>query len=238
MDALFINPVLAATITTVIGTAWLLLSKYSGHDPREPPLAPFTSLLSRVPFIGHLIGMSSRKYEYFGDLAYVYLYHIRLIIRLNTETLRRASESPIFTIQLPGKKMYIITKPDLVQQAQRKHLELSFTTLALDLTVKMSGVSDHARDLSFDGMYTDGYYHTVHAAMVQTLLPSSIDEMSRIAVKNVEKMWEDISPATPADKKRIKVKEWLSYTVTMASARSVYGDNNPFETPGIVKAFW
>lgn len=49
------------------GTAliFLLAQKVSGHDPREPPLAP-----SSIPVIGHLVGMARKGFNYPVDLWY------------------------------------------------------------------------------------------------------------------------------------------------------------------------
>lgn len=35
----------------------------SSHDPREPPLAP-----QSIPVVGHLIGLSRSKFNYYVDL--------------------------------------------------------------------------------------------------------------------------------------------------------------------------
>lgn len=67
-DTLVANPALAGALAAVVGAAWLLLFA-TRHDPREPPLAPYSSIWTRIPFIGHVFGMGTRKYEYFGDLA-------------------------------------------------------------------------------------------------------------------------------------------------------------------------
>lgn len=37
-----------------------------GHDPREPPLAP-----QSIPMIGHMVGLSRSKFNYYVDLRYV-----------------------------------------------------------------------------------------------------------------------------------------------------------------------
>jgi hypothetical protein len=39
----------------------------SGHDSREPPLAP-----SSIPVIGHILGLSKSKFNYYVELRYVF----------------------------------------------------------------------------------------------------------------------------------------------------------------------
>lgn len=150
----------------------------------------------------------------------------------------RASDKPIFTVQLPGKKMYVITKPEMIQQAQRNHRVLSFETLAVELTGKMAGNSKQATDLALHNMYTDGYYYELHEAIVKALLPANVRDMSRVALDNIERLWETLGPTGLETKKRIGLKKWLDYNITVASARAVYGDHGPYEEPGVDKAFW
>lgn len=52
-------------LSCVLLLSYFAISKMfrSGHDSREPPLAP-----QSIPVIGHLIGLSRSKFNYFVDL--------------------------------------------------------------------------------------------------------------------------------------------------------------------------
>lgn len=50
-------------VTTIVTIA---ARKMFSHDPREPPLAP-----QSVPLIGHMIGLSRSKFNYYVELRYV-----------------------------------------------------------------------------------------------------------------------------------------------------------------------
>lgn len=52
---------LIAVTTIVVIAARKMLS----HDPREPPLAP-----QSIPLIGHIIGLSRSKFNYYVELRY------------------------------------------------------------------------------------------------------------------------------------------------------------------------
>lgn len=43
--------------------AYLATRRRLGHDPREPPLAP-----QSIPILGHMIGLSRKKFNYYVDL--------------------------------------------------------------------------------------------------------------------------------------------------------------------------
>ena len=53
-------------ITGVATLIYFAARKISGHDPREPPLAP-----QSIPIIGHMIGLSRGKFNSYVDLRCV-----------------------------------------------------------------------------------------------------------------------------------------------------------------------
>jgi hypothetical protein len=60
------EPSSLAILALCLGAAtigWLSFRDALNHDPREPPLAP-----QSIPIIGHILGMSMRKFEYYVDL--------------------------------------------------------------------------------------------------------------------------------------------------------------------------
>ncbi|KAI1841468.1 hypothetical protein JX266_012308 [Neoarthrinium moseri] len=72
-----------------------------GHDPREPPPAS-----QSIPFIGHMVGLWQRKFNYYVELS-------------------QQRDLPIFTLSIPGQKN-VVTKPDLIQTVQKQHRSLEF----------------------------------------------------------------------------------------------------------------
>lgn len=68
-NTLLVNPALAGTIVAVFGAVFLLISYYTRHDPREPPRARLSGIWARIPFVGHIVGIVSRRYEYTSDLS-------------------------------------------------------------------------------------------------------------------------------------------------------------------------
>lgn len=79
-------------------------------------------------------------------------------------------------------------------------------------------------------MYGDGYYEDVHSIMSRSMQASNMGDMSRIAVNNISTIWDTLGPDASAlgGAKRIQLRIWLYYNMTIASARAVYGDHSPF----------
>ena len=61
-------------ITGVVSLIYFATRKIPGHDPREPPLAP-----QSIPFVGHIIGLSRRKFNYYVGLRYVVTFSAFLV---------------------------------------------------------------------------------------------------------------------------------------------------------------
>lgn len=59
------GPVVLLVLLGVLTFSYLAARKMFGssHDPREPPLAP-----QSIPVVGHLIGLSRSKFNYYVDL--------------------------------------------------------------------------------------------------------------------------------------------------------------------------
>lgn len=62
------NPTLLLAIIGVLTIVTITARKVFSHDPREPPLAP-----QSIPIIGHMIGLSRSKFNYYVDLRYAHI---------------------------------------------------------------------------------------------------------------------------------------------------------------------
>ncbi|KAI1323152.1 putative cytochrome P450 [Xylariaceae sp. FL0255] len=169
---------------------------FGGHDRREPPLAP-----QSIPLVGHIIGISRSKFNYYVDLS-------------------KAVKTPIFTMSLPGQKMYVITKPELVLAVQKQHKEAQAI-----LARNVNG------DEGNHGLSMDSY-----TAMRAALKPgASLDDMNRAMIHEIARSLDEIQSKQP---RRLELYAWMRDAITMATTRSVYGPMNPYEDPAIVDAFW
>ncbi|CAJ0544935.1 Ff.00g084650.m01.CDS01 [Fusarium sp. VM40] len=93
---------IAGLVAIVSLAAW----SFTRHDSREPPLAPVSLL-----YVSHIIGLSRETYNYYVNLS-------------------KKTSSPIFTVNLPGQKMYVVTNADLVQKVQKQYDSIAFPPLA------------------------------------------------------------------------------------------------------------
>ena len=74
-------------------------------DPREPPC-----LYSRIPLVGHLIGLMRNGADYFHKLE-------------------RRYHQPIYTLPILKGRMYIVSSPEWAQAVHKSHRSIQFNTL-------------------------------------------------------------------------------------------------------------
>ncbi|CRG92635.1 25-hydroxycholesterol 7-alpha-hydroxylase [Talaromyces islandicus] len=189
-----------------------------GHDPREPPLAP-----QSIPLIGHMVGLSKSSFNYYVDLSH-------------------KTDASIFTMTLPGQKMYVVTKPELIQIVQKQHKTLAFPPIEAKFASKVCGASPEAQailDHNVNGDDGDfGLSMESYAAMRAALKPGpQLDDMNRIMIQEIAKSLDVLQPAK-GESRRVGMNTWLRDAITTATTRSVYGPMNPYDNKEIADAFW
>ncbi|KAF1962610.1 hypothetical protein CC80DRAFT_542916 [Byssothecium circinans] len=107
--------VVAGAVAAVYVSLRLLL--YYTQDRREPQ--PLDTL---IPFVGPVIGMSSKKTADKYNL-------------------------PIYTLRMPGSRIYVVNSPALISAVQRQYKALAFMPLVAKASVKVSRFSKTASDI-------------------------------------------------------------------------------------------
>lgn len=144
---------------------------------------------------------------------------------------------------LPGQKMYVITKPDLIQLVQKQHKILAFPPIQAKFTVNLCGPSEKTaaavmKNANGEEGPRDSLVMDSHDAIGNGLRPGdAIDSMNRIMLREVGEALNELQP--PAEKTcKIELNTWLRNTVTTATTRSVYGPLNPYDDKAVADAFW
>ncbi|KAK4175218.1 putative cytochrome P450 E-class, group IV [Triangularia setosa] len=206
-----------AILSGALTLGYLAIRKLVDYDPREPPLAP-----QRIPIISHLLGLYQRTYNYYCDVY--------------AET-----GAAIFTVPLPGQKMYVISSSDLIQSIQKQHRAFSIDPILMKFTTIISGGSKEADKILQRNVHgEDGDYGVAqesHVVFKEGTKPANIDDMNRDMLNDVASCLGLLEP--PAGQaKRIKLYSWLRTTLTSATTKAVYGPLNPYNDKSIADAFW
>lgn len=144
---------------------------------------------------------------------------------------------------LPGQKMYVVTKPELIQSVQKQHKILAFPPIEAKFASAVCGASPETQAIlarNVNGEDGDfGLSMGTYEAMRSGLQPGSgLDDMNRSMIREIVMSLDELLQPSDGGSRRLNLYAWLRDTITKATTRSVYGPMNPYEDPDIVDAFW
>jgi hypothetical protein len=214
---------LSGMTLTIIGVALLpiLLNHFFNpkNDPREPPLAP-----PGIPIFGHMIGFMRYSFAYYT-------------------TLRDRIKLPIFTVHMPGRKIYIVTKPELISKVDKKTKVISFAPIISEFSSVTCGTSQVTTDILTHNLFGEQGKQSLVEDMVvgmrETLKPGEmLDNMNQIMAREVSALMEAAKPKPGQRTRTIQLGAFVEHVVTMATTDSVYGPHNPYKSAEIREAFF
>lgn len=186
------------------------------RDPQEPPY-----VRSRIPFIGHVVGMIRYGAKYF---------HL-----VNEKT-----RYPIFALPMLNTRNYIVTDPTLAGHVQRNSKSLSFYLLIVEVTRRIIAFDKDAARITFEDMHREdggpgGLMAEVHEMMNRHLGPGpGLDDMTRIQMGHVADSLNKMGGRTETS-----LYAWLRHMFSSSNMQAVYGPQNIFAThPELEEAFW
>jgi hypothetical protein len=189
------------------------------YDTREPPL-----IKSRIPYIGHLIGLFRHGAKYF-DLV------------------NRPYDYPIYTLPTPQVRQYIVTSPQLAAQLQRSHKDLSFYRGILEVTRRLTGLPQSIMSKLWHNV--DGHLGRDIGVMpiTQEMFANvlgrgqTLQDLTNVQLTTFSNMLNAV--ARGADGDEIDLLRWLQDSFAEASIRSLYGPDNIFDQhPSLIRSFW
>ncbi|KAJ6437811.1 putative DNA helicase INO80 [Purpureocillium lavendulum] len=216
-----------ATIALGLVTFAVALRHVSARKlhPDEPTVLP-----PWIPFVGHLLGMALEGSRYIKRLG-----------------LLHASE-PIFTLPVPGSRIYVVTEPSLAALVQRSAKTLSFTPLVPDITQRVLGLDKGTVEIVRQNLDPEpggprGFLADVHDLVYGLLGPGEyLSSLSCVASQELCLQLDAYatSVAQPGQQARaVNLLAFVRHIVTVGTARYLYGPRNPIaEEPELEGAFW
>ncbi|KAL3421937.1 25-hydroxycholesterol 7-alpha-hydroxylase 1 [Phlyctema vagabunda] len=214
MPSLITGPLLAGiTLVTIFacfrGLIWLT------HDENEPPV-----LGDSIPFLTPILGILRHRTNF--------------MVRLRD----RNPSVPIYTLRLPGSRIYVINSPSLVPLVQRQKRVIAFEPIPARAAANMMGVSKAGVEIiSRDCTGDDAYFATFLKATYPALASSGpgLDAMNRAAV---EVLATSMMEGLEVKKVTVDLWAWVRHQVLMATTEAIYGPRNPFRDPATEKAWY
>ncbi|KAI1387763.1 cytochrome P450 [Hypoxylon trugodes] len=223
---------LSASATTLIGAATLYFILYHISsrklDPREPPI-----LAPSIPIIGHILGMALWGGAYIKNIGI------------------RRRDLPIFTLPVPGSRIYVVADPPLAAAVQRASKILSFTPIVPEVTQRVLGLDPATMEITRQNLDPGpgderGFLADIQDMVYQWLGPG--DYLAELTLDAAREMRDDIAafasslPPTPtptAPTESTDMLAWVRHLVSTSTARYLYGPQNPIAlNPSLETAFW
>lgn len=186
---------------------WALL--HLTQHANEPP-----AVSTSIPFLGPILGMARHKSRFHA--------HVRDKLGL-----------PIYTLRLPGVRMYVVNAPALIPALQRLYRTVSFAAIEAQAAASIFLISKSAKDVIRQGlMEADSYTGTFAAALHPALKPGvNLDDMNRIAARTIASSLDKLQAH---GSKTVNLFDWVRDEMVLASTDAVYGPHNPLRDPDIL----
>lgn len=222
------HPTFRQTICVVILTLALLVwaglkmlatAKSRDNDPPEPPSLP-SSILS----FGHIIHLFREGAGYYTDLY-------------------RHYRQGIYTLDIFGFRLYMISSPDWVSIIYKSPQQISFNALVVPMMGKVFRFDEQSMEIMRVNMNDEkgdhsGVLHRTHDMIQQTMKPGPhLDELNRHFLQQLTPYVNGLARNNGAQ--NIKLWYWLRHHFSLASAAAIYGPDNPFAVdPALEQDFW
>ncbi|POS70492.1 hypothetical protein DHEL01_v211110 [Diaporthe helianthi] len=203
---------IAAGVAAATYVLLLALLRFTQHE-KEP-----ASISDTIPFITPIINMTLKG----GD------FHRQMRDKYNL---------PIYTLRLPGSRMYIVNSASLITSIQAQFRALSFTAIEANIAANLLGCKKETvdiigRDVNKDHGYLMSFPKYVHSALSAG---PALDAMNRRAIQVIAGSLDAWSKKKTTE---IQLWKWVRHELLMASTEGVYGPKNPFRDPTMEEAWY
>ncbi|KAG8161707.1 hypothetical protein KVR01_008694 [Diaporthe batatas] len=202
MAPIELNSVIATLVCGAVAAyvlAWSLLHLTQGRD--EPPV-----LLTSVPFMSPILGMIQWSKDFYS--------HMR----------EQNQDLPIYTLRLPGVRIYAINSLDLIPAVQRQWRKLIFAPIQVKAAKAAMGASKEAlgimeRDLVTEQGFMGGMVKATHPTMSSG---PALDTLNTSSFEVFDKAMKQLSTPTT-----VNMYDWISRLIMQATTEAIYGPSNP-----------
>ncbi|KAI1478174.1 cytochrome P450 [Daldinia eschscholtzii] len=218
-------PFSAGTTAVVIAiTIYFIAYQLSSRkiDPREPSV-----IAPAVPLVGHLLGMALLGGRYIKNLGI------------------RNQQLPIFTLPVPGSRIYVVTDPSLAAAVQRASRVMSFNPIVPEVTQRVLGLDDATVEITRKNVDPGpgeerGFLPDIQDMVSVWLGPG--DYLSSLSLDAATEMRNEIAAYASSilvNRSATDLLSWVRHLVTLSTAKYLYGPQNPIALdPALEGSFW
>ncbi|KAK7752915.1 hypothetical protein SLS62_005074 [Diatrype stigma] len=178
---------------------WALL--HLTQDNNEPPVVS-----SSIPFISPLLGMIRWSMDFYSVMR------------------KRHRELPMYTLRIPGTRIYVVNALDLIPVVQRQWRTLMFAPIQVRAAQAAMGVGKDTvaileRDMVTEAGFVNGMIKATHPTMGNG---PALDALNAKAFEVFDKTLSGLTTPTT-----ISMFRWIDEQIMHATTDAVYGPSNP-----------
>ena len=148
----------------------------------------------------------------------------------------------MYTLRLPGAKLYIISCPKMVAAVDRHSSTLSLAPLSLDFIKHITLLSKQGIDILEKNFHFEKGAQSFHTdtmrALSTALAPGKALEHTTSEMLSGSLRFLDVTNAS-SQSKELDLVSWTRSLLTRASTDALYGaEANPFRDPALGAALW
>lgn len=205
---------LAGTVVSTVATyVFLRALLYLTQHVNEP-----RAVSTSIPFLGPLVGMARHKSKF----------HSRIRDKLDLA---------IYTLRLPGTRMYIVNSTALIPVVQRLYRTVSFGAIEAQAAANICSLSKPANDVVAQGLMDDDSYTAKFASAIHPALTPgpNLDAINRNAAQSIACSLDSLQKEGG---RTVNLFDWLRDEIILATSDAVYGPHNPLRDPELLKSWW
>lgn len=177
-----------------------------------------------------------RAYEVSTRHTYIAVAILFILTLHERQTYRNV---PIFTLRLPGTRIYAINSVDLIPVVQRQWRTLIFAPIQVKAAQAAMGASKEAvaimeQDLVTEHGFINGMVKVTHPTMSNG---ADLDALNAKAFEIFDKSLQEFVSDARSEKRTINMYEWLGKQIMRATTDAVYGSANPMRDAENLRAW-
>jgi hypothetical protein len=145
---------------------------------------------------------------------------------------------PIYTLRLPGSRIYVVNSTNLISAVQRQARTLDFAPIETRAAINVMGATPAGKEIlniEREGVGKHAYAVEFDKAIHPAVTPGpNLDTLNRLAVQKVDDFLNKLAAQIP---RTLNLYEWTRENIAWATTEGVYGPKNPFRDPAILDAF-
>ncbi|CAN8101260.1 unnamed protein product [Discula destructiva] len=179
---------------------------------KEPP-----AVSSLIPFIGPVIKMAKHKSGFHANI-------------------RDKLGLPIYTLRLPGARMYIINSPKLIPMVQKLWRTVSFAAIEAQTAANIFLCSKAGNEVIGRGLMADDSQTGTFAAPIHPALKpgANLDDTVKAAAQTIAASLDGLQAGGSGEN---NLFDWIRDEIVLATSDAVYGPHNPFRDPQVLSAW-